>query len=63
VGNAVVRVRIRRLIRDIFRKRRDKLPAGIDLVLIARNSAKDADYEALSRAFDAVSEKLRRQFP
>lgn len=63
VGNAVLRVRLRRQIRELFRKRRSQLPSGIDLVLIARGSAKDADYEALSRAFDAVSEKLRRLFP
>lgn len=63
VGNAVLRVQLRRWLRELFRKRRSQLPSGIDLVLIARGSAKDTDYEALSRAFDGVSEKLRRLFP
>jgi ribonuclease P protein component len=63
VGNAVLRVRIRRRLRELFRKRRGQLPAGLDLVLIARGSAREADYEALSRAFDGVSERLRRLFP
>lgn len=63
VGNAVLRVQLRRWLRELFRKRRGQLPAGVDLVLIARGSAKDSDYEGLSRAFDGVSEKLRRLFP
>lgn len=63
VGNAVLRVRLRRWLRELFRKRCAQLPPGVDLVLIARGSARDTDYEALSRAFDGVSEKLRRLFP
>lgn len=63
VGNAVVRARIRRYLREIFRKRRAKLPQGLDLVLIARNSAKDADDEKLGRAFDAIATRLSRMFP
>jgi ribonuclease P protein component len=63
VGNAVVRVRIRRRLRELFRKRRDKLPAGIDLVLIARAQAATVDIAALERTFDAVAQKLRRHFP
>lgn len=63
VGNAVVRARIRRYLREIFRKRRAKLPQGLDLVLIARNSAKDADGEKLGRAFDAIAARLSRMFP
>ena len=60
VGNAVVRVRIRRRLRELFRKRRKQLPEGLDLVLIARGSAKDAGMEALARAFDEICAKLPR---
>jgi ribonuclease P protein component len=63
VGGAVVRARIRRLLRELFRKRRGELPAGIDLVLIARASAAESDYEALGRAFDGIARKLREMFP
>lgn len=62
VGNAVVRNRIRRRLREIFRKRRRELPEGIDLVLIARASAAEADFGELQRAFEAIARKLRGMF-
>jgi ribonuclease P protein component len=39
VGSAVVRNRVKRRIRDAFRRRRSLLPAGVDVVVIARPSA------------------------
>lgn len=63
VGNAVSRVRIRRRLRELFRKRRLGLPLGLDLVLIARGSAKDAEYEALVKAFDTIAARLKGLFP
>jgi ribonuclease P protein component len=63
VGNAVLRVRLRRLLREIFRKNKDALPSGVDLVLIARTSAKDADHAALKTAYDAIAVRLKRMFP
>jgi ribonuclease P protein component len=62
VGNAVERVRIRRRLRELFRKRRAGLPHGVDLVLIARASAKQAQTEALGQAFDAIAVRLRSVF-
>lgn len=60
VGNAVVRARIRRYLRECFRKKKSSLPAGIDLVLIARQGAKDADLATLSASFDALAARLVR---
>jgi ribonuclease P protein component len=62
VGNAVTRVRIRRMLRELFRKQRHQLPQGIDLVLIARASAAEADFAEMSRTFDAIARKLRGMF-
>jgi ribonuclease P protein component len=62
VGGAVIRSRIRRRLREVFRRRRGELPTGIDLVLIARASAAESDYEALARAFDVIARKLREMF-
>lgn len=60
VGNAVVRARLRRVLRELFRKRRMQWPPGLDVVLVARSSAKDASFPVLARAFDGVTRKLQR---
>lgn len=39
VGNAVVRNRVKRLVREIFRQRRSELPAPVDIVVIAKPDA------------------------
>lgn len=62
VGNAVVRNRVRRRLRELFRARRAELPKGLDMVLIARNSAATAEWPAFVRAFDRVSTELRKRF-
>ena len=63
VGNAVERARIKRRLRELFRRQRARLPEGLDVVLIARQSAREADFAALSQAFDAVAVGLRGLFP
>jgi ribonuclease P protein component len=63
VGNAVVRNRIRRCLRELFRARRATLPKGLDMVLIARQSAAEADTARLTRAFERLSVDLMRRYP
>jgi ribonuclease P protein component len=63
VGNAVVRNRVRRRLRELFRTRRGELPKGLDMVLIARNSAATADWPVFVRAFERLVVELRRRFP
>jgi len=41
VGNAVIRNRVKRCIREWFRQRREGLPDGSDIVVIARQAAQD----------------------
>lgn len=60
VGNAVVRNRIRRRLREIFRHGRHALPQGLDMVLIARQSAAEAEMPRLARAFERVVSELKR---
>ncbi len=62
VGNAVERVRIRRHVRELYRKRQASLPPGVDLVLVARGSAREADFEAMRVAFESIVAKLARVF-
>ena len=63
VGIAVVRVRLRRQLRELFRKRRMQWPPGLDVVLVVRTSAAQASFAELSRAFDGVTRKLQRLSP
>lgn len=39
VGNAVVRNRVRRMIREVFRRQKAQLKDGLELVVIAKQSA------------------------
>ena len=62
VGNAVVRNRIRRRLRELFRTRRERLPRGLDVVLIARTQAAQAEPLALSAAFERLLSGLRKRY-
>lgn len=48
VGNATVRNRVKRRLREIFRRNKASLPGHLDIVLIARSAAATAPFEALS---------------
>jgi len=41
VGNAVARNRIKRSLRELFRRRRHELSRGVDLLVIAKQSASE----------------------
>ncbi len=49
VGNSIVRHRITRVIREIFRL--NEIKEGFDIVIIARIMAKDTDYNDLESAY------------
>ncbi len=60
VGNAVVRNRIRRRLREFFRTQKSALPQGVDLVFIARPSAAGADSARLRRSWDKALAGLEK---
>ncbi len=64
VGNAVRRNRIKRRLRDIFRRHRLAIPKSMDLVINARSAAYDCPALELEREFvDAVARLVRRYSP
>lgn len=62
VGPAVVRNRIRRVLRELFRKRKEQWPLGLDVVLIAKPSAAQANTERLTHAFERLTRELQKKY-
>ena len=60
VGTAVVRNAVRRRLRELFRKRSDRWPKGMHLVVVARPSAREASFAATERAVDALLTALEK---
>ena len=48
VGNSVVRHHIKRLLRESYRLNKDMFSSGLDIVFVARVSAKDVFYEQIN---------------
>ena len=58
VGCAVVRNRVRRRLREIYRLHEDGLAAGCDVVVAARSRAASSDYHQLEKSFLRLADKL-----
>jgi len=61
VGPAVVRTRVKRQVREWFRRRATPLPAGKDLVVIARSGAAHASHAAVVRDLEGALDGLARR--
>ena len=58
LGHAVVRNRVRRRLREIYRLHESEFLPGRDIVVVARSRTVGAPYAKLERAFLSLSEKL-----
>ena len=62
VGGAVVRNRVKRLFREIFRKSLDQIPNRFDMVVNAKSGCGNTHYEDLKAEFLAAVKKLRERY-
>jgi ribonuclease P protein component len=60
IGGAVRRNRVKRLVREAFRRYRLLFPTGLDLVFIAKKSAVDVDYDQVVQEIERL---CRKQLP
>ena len=58
VGHAVVRNRVRRRLREIYRLHEDAMAPGCDVVVVARVRAASSDYRQLEKSFLKLADKL-----
>lgn len=58
LGKAVVRNRVRRRLREIYRLHESELAPGADIVVVARARAVDARYRKLEGAFLSACDRL-----
>lgn len=58
LGHAVVRNRIRRRLREIYRLHEDRFARGYDIVVVARSYAPQATYRELEKAYLHLAAKL-----
>ena len=61
VGNAVQRNRIKRVVREVFRRNRSLFPSAHDVVFIAKREAGTLGYEALLDEVRRAAPKTRRR--
>ena len=59
VGNAVLRNRARRLMKEAFRQTEETLPKGYDLLFIARNTIKDRKLADVKESIEAAYKRAK----
>ncbi|MGQ9618001.1 MAG: ribonuclease P protein component [Candidatus Aminicenantia bacterium] len=61
IGKAVVRNKIKRIYREIFRKNKEKFPKSYDIIIIPSKDVKNFPSEVLSAELFSVLSKLNRE--
>jgi ribonuclease P protein component len=58
VGGAVVRNRVKRWIRECYRRRSVQFPSQVDVVVVARPAAAEAGHAGICRELAALARRL-----
>lgn len=58
IGKAVVRNKVRRRLREIYRLAEPRLKTGYDLVIVARGRSAEAPYQTLEKDFHTCCARL-----
>lgn len=58
LGHAVVRNRVRRRLREVYRLHEEKFQPGWDIVVVARSKSINADFGKLTDAYLHLAEKV-----
>jgi ribonuclease P protein component len=61
MGNSVERNRARRLVREVFRKNKRLVPAGIDIIINVKRSLAGSGYQDLESDFMSFLERAGKQ--
>ena len=59
VGNSVVRNRVKRLMKEVYRKYADKNKLGFDIVFTARVGSAEADYKIIDNNIMSIMRKAK----
>jgi ribonuclease P protein component len=57
VGGAVTRNRVKRLVREAFRRQKALFPRGLEVVLIAKKQAAEVEYEQVCREIERLCKR------
>lgn len=63
VGNAVLRTRVKRLLREVFRTHREELPAGVVVVANAKKAAATVHFKDVLHDFRKIVLRLENEGP